>query len=67
MELEVHELFVKVHELFMNQTSTGPKRTKTVNQGNTGVRQGQVDSMNDSGILNCSAYNRFVNQIAEFV
>lgn len=59
MELEVHELFVKVHELFMNQTSTGPKRTKTVNQGNTGVRQGQVDSMNDSGILNCTAYNRF--------
>ena len=45
--------------VYQNQTSTGPKRTKTVNQGNTGVRQGQVDSMNDSGILNCTAYNRF--------
>lgn len=30
-----------------------------MNQGNTGVRQGQVDSMNDSGIFNCTAYNRF--------
>ena len=69
----MHELFMKVHELFMKalnqpakfrvyrkQTSTGPKRIKTVNQGNTGVRQeGQVDSRNDSGIFNCTAYNGF--------
>ena len=65
MELEVHELFVKAPNqppklrVYQNQTSTGPKRTKTVHQGNTGVRQGQVDSMNDSGIFNCTAYNRF--------
>lgn len=31
-----------------------------MNQGNTGVRQeGQVDSRNDSGIFNCTAYNGF--------
>ena len=32
----------------------------TMNQGNTGVRlEGQVDSRNDSGIFNCTAYYGF--------
>ena len=48
-----------------NQTSTGPKRIKTVNEGNTGVRQeGKVGTLtkvsrNDSGIINCAAYSGF--------
>ena len=48
-----------------NQTSTGPKRIKTVNEGNTGVRQegkwGTLTkvSRNDSGIINCAAYGGF--------
>ena len=66
MELEVHELFMKAlnqpakFRVYQKQTSTGPKRIKTVNQGNTGVRpEGQVDSRNDTGIFNCTAYNGF--------
>ena len=48
-----------------NQTSTGPKRIKTVNEGNTGVRQeGKVGTLtkvsrNDSGIINCAACSGF--------
>ena len=48
-----------------NQISTGPKRIKTVNEGNTGVRQeGKVGTLtkvsrNDSGIINCAAYSGF--------
>ena len=48
-----------------NQTSTGPKRIKTVNEGNTGVRQeGKVGTLtkvsrNDSGIIDCAAYSGF--------
>lgn len=48
-----------------NQTSTGPKRIKAVNKGNTGVRQeGKVGTLtkvsrNDSGIINCAAYSGF--------
>ena len=48
-----------------NQTSTGPKRIKTVNEGNTGVRQEGKEgtltkvSRNDSGIINCAAYSGF--------
>ena len=50
-----------------NQTSTGPKRIKTVNEGNTGVRQeGKVATLtkvsrNDSGIIKCAAYSGFGN------
>ena len=46
-----------------NQTSTGPKRIKTLNEGNTGVRQEGKEgtltkvSRNDSGIINCTAYS----------
>ena len=40
-----------------NQTSTGPKRIKTVNEGNTGVRQ--EGKVGNSGIINCAAYSGF--------
>ena len=48
-----------------NQTSTGPKRIKTVNEGNTGVwQEGKVGTLtkvsrNDSGIIDCAAYSGF--------
>ena len=50
-----------------NQTSTGPKRIKTVNEGNTGVLQeGKVATLtkvsrNETGIIKCAAYSGLGN------
>ena len=58
----MHELFMKAlnqtakFRVYQKQTSTGPKRIKTVNQGNTGVRQeGQVGRASQNEDVCCEA------------